>query len=146
MTREEQLAKIDEAVRKYHGFLIFHKEMEKHYKAMQNGCLSCIGDLEVRRAAIVSEPLKWGEGIPLSVMTRFMGEPLPSQRLAMATKTQHQSDPGITDDRRTGEDLIARINELTLDQSGTSGHGWRWLLLACRDEICRLKFFIKEWR
>lgn len=52
------------------------------------------------------------------------------------------SDPNIPDGARCGDDLLARINELieglSVDECH-DGNGWRYLLVACRDEIERLR-------
>lgn len=42
------------------------------------------------------------------------------------------SDPTITDDKRTGQDLLERIAEL---EAKGSGDGWRYLLKACGNEL-----------
>lgn len=47
------------------------------------------------------------------------------------------SDWTIPDNERTGQDLLARIGELTQGVGGP-GNGWRFLLLACAREIRRL--------
>jgi hypothetical protein len=51
------------------------------------------------------------------------------------------SDPNIPDIARNGDDLLARIDELASvrDLSGADGNGWIFLLLACKDEILRLR-------
>lgn len=50
------------------------------------------------------------------------------------------SDPTTHDDHRSGADLLARIGELTNGHTFDleSGHGWRYLLLACKREVERL--------
>lgn len=46
------------------------------------------------------------------------------------------SDTNRTDIERHGNDLLARIEELTLDQElGTSGNGWRMLLKAIANQL-----------
>jgi hypothetical protein len=47
------------------------------------------------------------------------------------------SDPETRDVDRTGDDLLARIDELTDGKTpeGADGDGWRFLLLACKREI-----------
>lgn len=52
------------------------------------------------------------------------------------------SDSEIPDRARCGDDLLARIDELTVgkvDEGGGDGNGWRFLLLACGREIGRLR-------
>lgn len=50
------------------------------------------------------------------------------------------SDPEIPDRARTGDDLLARIDELTKTlPDGADGNGWRYLLFACGAEIGRLR-------
>jgi hypothetical protein len=44
----------------------------------------------------------------------------------------------IDDRDRQGQDLLDRINELTKEVQDAK-NGWRPLLLACRDEILKLK-------
>lgn len=50
-----------------------------------------------------------------------------------------QSDPDIPDLARYGDDLLARIDELTSRDLGSDGNGWRNLLLAAGCEIGRLR-------
>jgi len=52
------------------------------------------------------------------------------------------SDPEIPDRARTGDDLLARIDELTVGKipdGVDGGNGWRFLLIACGREIGRLR-------
>ena len=55
---------------------------------------------------------------------------------------RRMSDGEIPDRARCGDDLLARIDELTVgkvDDEGSDGNGWRFLLLACGREIGRLR-------
>ena len=50
------------------------------------------------------------------------------------------SDPAVPDRARYGDDLLARIDELTIGkESSNEPDGWRPLLLACAAEIGRLR-------
>ena len=50
------------------------------------------------------------------------------------------SDPYTPDRARYGDDLLRRIDELTVGKDlGVDGNGWRNLLLACGAEIGRLR-------
>ena len=52
------------------------------------------------------------------------------------------SDTSIADIERTGEDLLERIKELTPADKladDRAGNGWRSLLVACQNEIVRLR-------
>lgn len=51
------------------------------------------------------------------------------------------SDPLIADIDRTGDDLLARIQELASNRqlSEADGNGWIFLLLACEREIRKLR-------
>lgn len=52
-----------------------------------------------------------------------------------------ESDPTTPDRDRCGEDLLARIDELTTESKLADypdGNGWRFLLTACQRELTRL--------
>ncbi len=58
------------------------------------------------------------------------------------------SDPEIRDVHRRGDDLLARIGELTAyvtidPDNGLAGDGWRFLLKACSREIISLRSTLK---
>ncbi len=59
-----------------------------------------------------------------------------------------ESDPGIPDRQRVGEDLLARLDELTAQLGPDELDGWRPLLRAAGDELERLRATLKalEWR
>ncbi len=48
--------------------------------------------------------------------------------------SSRQSNPQVDDVHRTGDDLLARIDELT-SKCGDIANGWRPLLFACGREI-----------